>query len=163
MHWSKKKKYKIWLKNAALITWFLPMVPNNLNQHPTNSPWVNSRGPHLHEGGGWFSSQCVCTLTWSCSSPSVSVCAPWVQPGLRRGADEEPRSCGEPTAGGPAGGRPAARDSPLESPRLQGWTHPGETRAQTVTWHFRRYIGSQVFLTFLLYGIRCLKTAKMSE
>lgn len=56
---------------------------------------------------------------------------PWVQPGLCCGDDEEPRSCGEPSAGRPAGGRPAEGGSPLEGTRLQERMHPGETSAHT--------------------------------
>lgn len=51
---------------------------------------------------------------------------PWVQPGLCCGGDEEPRSCGEPAAGRPAGGCPGEGGSPLEGPSLQEWMHPGE-------------------------------------
>lgn len=58
------------------------------------------------------------------------VCVPWVQPGLCCGDDEEPRSCGEPPAGRPTGGRPAEGGSPLEGARLPERMHPGETGAK---------------------------------
>lgn len=62
--------------------------------------------------------------------PLHQVCVPWVQPGLRCGGDEEPRSCGEPSPGGPAGGRSGEGGSPLEGTCLQEWMHPGETSSQ---------------------------------
>lgn len=52
---------------------------------------------------------------------------PRLQPGPRRGADEEPEGRGEPSVGGPAGGRAAQGDSSLEGAGLQEWRRPGET------------------------------------
>lgn len=73
----------------------------------------------------------ICCHSYLISAPSPQVCAPWPQPGLCRGHDEEPGSRGEPSAGDPPGGRPAAGGPPLEGSRLQGRTHPGETGAPT--------------------------------
>lgn len=50
----------------------------------------------------------------------------WLQPGLRPGHHEEPRSYGAAPAGGPAGGGPAEGGPPLEGACLQERIHPGE-------------------------------------
>lgn len=65
---------------------------------------------------------------------SVATCVPppplrqvsWLQPGLRSGHHEEPRSYGAAPTGHPAGGGPAEGGPPLEGTRLQERIHPGE-------------------------------------
>ncbi len=76
---------------------------------------------------------------------------PWVQPGLCCGGDEEPRGCGEPSAGHPAGGRSHEGGSPLEGACLQERMHPGERSvhmyAQKVVLHLQLFLRCKVSIS----------------